>query len=210
MPVARIVAAPDLRGRGTLTSGQAPRSGAKQSELGAQLAEVGAFLDAALGPLLGERDDPLGELVRHGARIRSGYLDHDLAHNGLSAAAELVPVLRRDREGFDLVSQQQSKLLDLGLRRIPSCEDAEVHANLDRRHDAITHAEHEGLRHQFSRGSHRNLNAATARPVAPQAPRTASAAPFVQIARSCRYTEFTMSTKYLSGSTSPSARRKRG
>ena len=66
-------------------------------ELGAELAELGALLDARGGPLLGAR---VTRPPAHRCRIlrTRGDLDHDLPHRALDVVGELVPFLRHDRE----------------------------------------------------------------------------------------------------------------
>ncbi len=130
--------------------------------------------------------------------------------DALDVVGELVPLLGEDRERGDFLVQPAGEIVDLRLRRVAPGEHAEVHPHLECGCFAVAYAECDRLFHQLSRGSHRNFNAATTNPVAPQAASTPRAPGFVQSAWLRKYTAFTMSMKYLSGSTSPIARRNAG
>src|SRR5581483_6735986 len=123
-----------------------------------------------------------------------------------AVVAELVPLLRHDLERRDELSQLSREVVDLGRGHLAPGEDAEVHAHLERRTLVLAHAEGDRRVHQVSLGSHRNFNAATATPATPQAARTPIAVPCDQNECLCSYTAFDRSTRYLSGSTSPTAR----
>ena len=60
-------------------------------------------------------------------------LDDDLAEHRLDVTAELVALLGDDRERLDHVAERPGEIVDLGLRRVASGEDAEVHAHDKRR-----------------------------------------------------------------------------
>ena len=182
---------------------RADRRRNQKLELATELAELGPRMDALARPLLREREQ-LG--IVHLAR----HLDHDLPHRRLDVAAELVPLLRDDRERLHLVVQQPREVVDLRLRRVATREQAEVHAHFDGRPLVLRHPECNRLLHYPSRGSHRNFNAATTNPDAPQAASTPSARPFVQIDCRCRYTAFSMSIRYFNGRAAPIQRRTSG
>src|SRR5262249_37411276 len=117
---------------------------------------------------------------------------------GLDGVGELVSLLRHDRERRQGVLQRRRELVDLGRRRVPSGEDAEVDADLDSRLLLLayeqrnrrflaewTHAEpvsrsSELLTRYRSRGSQRNLYRVHTSPAIPHAARTARSCGRVQ------------------------------
>lgn len=96
--------------------------------------------------MLGTLDDPTLELA---ARERVGRcavavdLDSYLVHGRLGTRVDLVPLLGDDRDLADLVEQPLGETVDLRRRCGATCENAEVHTNLDRRQVVIVHGESE-------------------------------------------------------------------
>ena len=86
----------------------------------------------------------LGEELRLLADSLLRYLDDDLMHGGLDSVAELVPFFRHDRERRRELSESRRELVDLGGRRVPPGEDAEVDANLDARLVVLAHQPRDG------------------------------------------------------------------
>jgi hypothetical protein len=82
-------------------------------------------------------------VVGIGGSLLLRHLDDDLVHRRLDLASELVPVFGHDREQIDALPERRSELVDLCRRGVPSCEEAEVHADLDARLVVLVHAERE-------------------------------------------------------------------
>ena len=129
--------------------------------------------EARLRPPLGRIDDLHGDLV-----VRGSDLDHHLVHRSLDAAAELVPLLRRDLERRRERTERPREVVDLRLRDGAAGEHPEVDAHLELRALVLADAERDrGIHAHASLGSHRNLNTATTSPTAPQASSTPIAVP---------------------------------
>src|SRR5438067_2934614 len=86
--------------------------------------------DARLRPLVGGGHELSAELLGPLAHELARDLDHDLVEAGLDGVAELVPVLRDDRERRDRVPELRGEVVDLGGRHVPSGEDPEVDPDL--------------------------------------------------------------------------------
>ncbi len=65
-------------------------------------------------------------------------------HRGLDSVFELVSFFRHDRERRHEPSESHRELVDLGGRRVPPGEDAEVDANLDAGLVVLAHEPRDG------------------------------------------------------------------
>jgi hypothetical protein len=90
--------------------------------------------DASAGPALGRLEQAaakLGEIALPRRKRLGRDLDPHLMERRLRQRADLTPPLGDDRDGSDLVEQLMPERIELGRRRIPAGEDAEVDTQLD-------------------------------------------------------------------------------
>ena len=144
-----------------------------------------AGLDAAERPAVRRQHDPFREHVGLRAGVLARYVDNNLVDGRLDRAAELVALLRDNRERGDEIAHAPGEIVDLrGRHRAPG-EDAEVDAHLDSRLLVGADEERDG-RLYLPRGSHWNFNAVITIPATPQPARTAIEPGCVQKPSPCR------------------------